>query len=364
MGAALDKLMGTNTLRPQGQSYGGDLSQGYLERDQQAQLVGNGMVQGGTDAANRAAYGMMVDTGQLNQSLQGQAQGAQNAYGAYGADAAQASQAANVQALGYGSDAQRQLGNYGQMRGAANTAAGNIAQAGESGARQLEGYARGAAGEYQSGADAAFRAATDATQRNALGLAARGGAADMREALASSTMANQQAALQQQATRAQEANQLNAMRNEAAAQAAGLRQQGYGAQAGVQTQLGGMDQQAAQLQAQRQHAAQGLGASYFGQQGQAIDSGNAYQLQNAGLQGQLVGANTQAQLGAAGATIGAGQGMTNAYLGAETQQNSAQLGADMATEQQRQAYEKGQTPGAKAHAVLGMSLDPGGLVFK
>lgn len=197
-------------------------------------------------------------------------------------------------------------------------------------AGQLEGYAKNAANEYTSAADAAFKASTERNQRNALGLAAGRGNSAIRMALAGSQAANAGAAVDQQVTRAQEANQLNAMRNDAIANAAGIR----GTAAGVRQNVGAMDQQAAGLQNAREQAFVQSGQQALGQRA-AITAADA-----------ALGAQT------AGARIDAGTGGRDAYLGAQQNMETAQLGQNMSYEQQRLANAKTKGPGAKLGSVI------------
>lgn len=212
-------------------------------------------------------------------------------------------------------------------------------------ASALEGYAQGAAGEYQSGADAAAKASAERAQRNALAVAAGRGANSVRTALAGANAANAQGALDQQVVRAQEANQLNAMRNDAVAQAAGIRtnvggmdQQAAAQQAAntaqaaqIRAGVGAADQQAAQIQAQRQQAATGTATNLLGQQA-AIQAQNAGYQMDAQTGQQAIAQNAQnVGLQTSGAILGAGQNYRDAYLGAQQAQNTSQLGVNQQT---------------------------------
>ena len=260
------------------------------------------------------------------------------------------------------------LNNYNSGRDAILGNASSMEQAGERSAGMLEGYAQNAASEYQSAADKAFNASTERTQRQALGIAAGRGAGAVRQALAGAQGANAQAALDQQVVRAQEANQLNAMRNDAVANAAGIRQAGLGGAADVRTNLGGLDQQAAAqlaantaqaaairagvgaadqsaagLQAQREAGARD--AAQQGLQNRAgLEQANAtYQLQGAGQQAALEQSNLNAGMQAAQLESQVGSGMTGQFLGAEGTQFGAQLGGALQTDAQRQAWQAKQS---------------------
>jgi hypothetical protein len=184
-------------------------------------------------------------------------------------------------------------------------------------ADQLEGYAKNAASEYQSAADAASNAAMNKSQTNALALAAGRGGGSLRTALATSGAANQQTMLDQQAIRAQEANQLAQMRSQAVADAAGIRSG------------------AAQLQAGRQQGATGTALSLLGQRAAQEQANAQYGLGAANQQQSLSAQNTQTGMLEGGAVADAGAnraGMSNQNLG---QQYTAQLGGDIQTEAQR-----------------------------
>lgn len=281
-----------------------------------------------------------------------------------------------IQGIGYGAGADQAVGNYNSGRGAIL-----------GGADQLEGYAQNAASEYQSAAAAQAQADANRTQKNALGVAAGRGASAVRTALAGANASNQQSALNGQAIRAQEANQLNSMRNQAVAQAAGIR-----------SGVGGMDQQAAGLQAQRQQNANAQVAGYQNQLAGLAQANTQAGQQNVAQQGQLaaqdaqMGINTnslragisqndiqtgmaaqnaRAQLAAqnaqvgsanAGALVQSGQQMRQDYLGASTAMEGAKLGADMQNELQRQQWAKENSTAAKVGKGIKMSIDPGGLL--
>jgi hypothetical protein len=281
-----------------------------------------------------------------------------------------------MQGGAYGAGADRSIGDYNTGRGAILA-----------GASELEGYARNAGAEYQSGADKAFAASQQRNQQQALGLAAGRGANSIRTALATSQSANAQGALDQQVVKAQEANQLNAMRNQAVTSAAGIR-----------SGVGGMDQSAAGMQAQRQQQANAQVAGYQNQNagivqantqaGQANIANQAavsnqdaqvglatgqlrsniaqnsanYGLQSSVLQGQLAGQD--ASLGAANQTarVQSAQQMRGDYLGTETSMEGAKLGADMTNEAQKQQWRKENTAAAQFGRAVKGTVDPGGLL--
>jgi hypothetical protein len=261
--------------------------------------------------------------------------------------------------------------------------------AGNTSAGELEGYARNAASEYQSAADKAFNASTERTQRQALGIAAGRGAGAVRQALAGAQSANAQANLDQQVVRAQEANQLNSMRNDAIANAAGIRQTGLGAAASTRSDalqgaadirtglsaqdqaaaaqqaanvaqaaqiragVGAADQSAAGLQAQREAAARD--AAQQGLQNRAgLEQANAnYQLQGNAQQFGMEQANLGAGMQAANLESQVGGGMAGQFLGAESSQQGAQLGGALQTDAQRQQWAKDNSSHAKFQRGLG-----------
>jgi hypothetical protein len=251
--------------------------------------------------------------------------------------------------------------------------------AGNTSAGELEGYARNAASEYQSAADKAFNASTERTQRQALGIAAGRGAGAVRQALAGAQSANAQANLDQQVVRAQEANQLNSMRNDAIANAAGIRQTGLGAAASTRSDalqgaadirtglsaqdqaaaaqqaanvaqaaqiragVGAADQSAAGLQAQREAGARA--AAEQGLQNRAAIEQNTANYQMQGLNAQQVLEKSNADVGMQAANLESqvGSGMSGQFLGAEQTQFGSQLGGQLQTEAQRQAHQSKQS---------------------
>ena len=290
----------------------------------------------------------------------------------------------------------------GLMEDAGTRSAGLMEDAGNRSAGELEGYARGAAGEYSSAADAAFKAATERNQRNALALAAGRGNGSIRTALATSAAGNNQAQLDQQVVRAQEANQLNEMRNAAIANAANIRggalqnaagvrsdaltgaagirsdalqgaagirtdlsaqDQAAAAQqaantaaaAGIRSNVGAQDQGAAQLQAQRQQFAAGNATDLLGQEAGIEQSNAGVQQQGVALQNTIDAGNAQLGVGVAQALQSQEADKRNAYLGAEQTQATSQLGADAATDAQRQQWAKDNSAGAKFQRGVGIA---------
>lgn len=295
----------------------------------------------------------------------------------------------------YGESADRSLGDYRGGRGAILGGADRLENndwmndfkagrgdilggatrlegAGNRSADMLEGYAQGAAGEYQSAADAAFQAAQNRNQKNALALAAGRGAGSIRTALATANSGNQQAALDQQVVKAQEMNALNAMRNQAVADAAGIRMGGIEGATGIRSGLSaqdlaaaeqrannaqaaaairsgvaGMDQQAASLEAARQEAAR-----------QAVGQTAAFRAgvgeSNAGFQRDMLGlvqnsnqADTAAGFNLGGAVTGAGESQRGSGLNAQQTQYGQQLSADTGVAMQQAEAWKGNNALAK-----------------
>lgn len=173
-------------------------------------------------------------------------------------------------------------------------------------AAALEQSADRAEQNYKQTSDAAFRANTDANNRQALAMASRGGAAGLRTALATNTNANAQASAQAEITRAQELNQIQSSREAALVNAANIR-------AGVGTQ----DQGVAGLQSNRQQAAYGnqLAAS-------------AQKSNNIGTQGGLAAQTAGDRLNAATAE-------RSQYIDQGVSMETAQLNAEREAEQQR-----------------------------
>jgi hypothetical protein len=276
---------------------------------------------------------------------------------------------------------------------------GRAAQLG--GADELAALGRGAQGRYMSAADAAFKAATERSQRNALSLAAGRGPDAIRTALATSQASNQEAALAAEATRANEMNALLALEGNAIQGASNIRS-GVGAQ----------DLQAAQAQAQREQSASGdvnrlidtrsslagananlglaanqqvadinksdadtglaataqrsslagadanLGLAAGGlrsdiaqanaglglQAGQlqagVAETNAGLGLQTAAQRAELERLNTGTGLAVSGAVADAGAGQRGQFLGAEAAREGAQLGANQVYEQQRAAQQK------------------------
>jgi hypothetical protein len=251
------------------------------------------------------------------------------------------------------------------------TSGANLEAAGGRSADMLEGFAQGAAGEYTSAADAAFQAAQNRNQKNALALAAGRGAGSIRTALATSDASTQQAALDQQVVKAQEANAINAMRNQAVADAAGIRMSGIEGGAGlrmggiqggidartglsaqdlaaaeqraantaqaaaIRTGVGGMDQQAAALEAGRQEAARQAALATTGQRADIRTAGSGLQRDLLGLVQQGNQADTAVGVNVGATQVGAGETQRGAFLGSQDAQAGAQLGANVQTELQR-----------------------------
>jgi hypothetical protein len=250
--------------------------------------------------------------------------------------------------------------DYQSGRGDILAGAGRLEEAGGRSADMLEGYAKGAAGEYQSAADAAFEASQNRNQKNALALAAGRGAGSIRTALATANAGTQQAALDQQVVKAQEINALNAMRNQAVADAAGIRMSGIeggiGARtnlsaqdlaaaeqraantaqaAAIRANLGGMDQQAAQIEAGRQEAARQAALATTGQRTDIRTAGSGLQRDLLGLVQQSNQADSAVGANLGAAQVGAGDSQRTTFAGAQQAQEGAQLGANVQTELQR-----------------------------
>lgn len=307
MGRVIDRIKKRRAAqKPQQQYYGGS-KEAYAEAQ--------GRNQAGIDAGTARA-----DEGLGRLDVERMIAGGRSAqlYDQAGRTAAeQAGQAGT-----YGAGADASVSDYRGGREALLGSAGAI----DANAGRMEQLAANAPQQYQSSADAAYRAATERNQRSALALAAGRGGGSVRQALASSQAGNQQAALDQQVVRAQEANALLGLQGNLLQGAAGVRGQGAGVRAGVS----GQDLQSAQLQAGRQQ-----GATAANMQGQAAQ-------QAIGVADAALGAN------AAGARIAAGTGTRDAYLGSQNSMEIAQLGGNQAYELQRQANAKQNNPFQKA----------------
>lgn len=271
-------------LRPQAQFYGGDEEQSRIYRNEfkEGARAGSTQAQAGIDRTNSAAN-------YAQQSLADRGTEASN----LGADAQRKSAEA-----GGGFD--RSIGDY---RGGRDATLGNAAK--------LEASADNMAQEYQQTSDKAFALNQDRNQRSALSMAAGRGAAGLRTALATSSQANADAANQAEITRANEANQLIGMRNDARVNAAGIR-------SGVGTQ----DQNAAN--------------AYSGRQ-QTFDA-NALNANNQAGQFDVAGANVQQNAGAL--ETNAGITSRGQYLGATQGMEGDQLSANQKNEDQRQVDER------------------------
>jgi hypothetical protein len=319
------------------QSYGGSeaKSRELAKRNERSIDYAEGLAYDGTKAAyaERDKYQNAVDAGykDIRHEMEDQYKRADATLGQN--ETERLKQLGNEQTYGAGSD--QSLSNYNAGRGAILGGATALEQAGGRSAGMLEGYAQNAASEYQSAADKAFNASTERAQRQALGVAAGRGANSIRTALAGANAANQQANLDQQVVRAQEANQLNAMRNDAVAQAAGIRAQGIGGAAQIRSGLGDQDQAAAQIQAQRQQAAGGMAADALKTRAGIEQTTADYQMGGLGAQQALEKSNTDVGMQAAGLESQVGGGMAGQFLGAEQAQQGAQLGANVQTELQR-----------------------------
>ncbi len=134
---------------------------------------------------------------------------------------------------------ERQLGEQNKMlaRTGAQALAGSTALGNE-----IASNARNASRDYQQTSNAQFRAQTDANQRAALSLGARGGAAGIRDALSQSMIGNQQAQSQATITQAQELNNIMQMKQEGLASANNIRNSGIDRQVdatkGISTNIG------------------------------------------------------------------------------------------------------------------------------
>lgn len=201
----------------------------------------------------------------------------------------------------------------------------NAAALEQSGAAdEIASNARGLDSTYMQTAENAFRANQERNQRAALATAAGRGAAGLRAALATSTMANSDAAQQAEITRAQEFNQLQQMKQQGLATAGGLRQQGLTAAAGIRSGVAAQDQ----------------GAASLGQ----TSAAQSYANQLAGAQ-QAAGITAQgAQIGQSQAAAQTSAGLTlhGNYLGAETGVDTAALGAGTAHQANRIAFREQQ----------------------
>ncbi len=189
-------------MAPRAQYYGGseEASKRFESQFQGGIQQGTSQAQAGIDRVNRAADA--AGPGLSNAAAQANQIAARNA--------AQADAAGR----GFGS----QIGMYNDGRAAI---LGN--------ASTLERQAASLPQTYMQTSQQAFAANQDANARNAMSLAARGGAAGLRAALAGSTTSNAQAAAQAEITRANEMNQLAQMQQNAITQAANIRS-GVGAQ--------------------------------------------------------------------------------------------------------------------------------------
>jgi len=248
----------------------------------------------------------------------------------------------------YGAGADQALGDYRAGRGDILGGAGRLEAAGGASADMLEGYAKNAAGEYQSAADAAFNASANRGQKNALALAAGRGPSAVRTALATAGANNQQAMLDQQATRAAEANQLNAMRDQAVAQAAGIRAGGISGAIDARTGLSAQDQAAAGLQAGREAGARTAAQQGLQTRGALEAAGADYQLKAGGEERAADASSAAMGSQLAGQHLGAAGGQRDSFLGAESARSTAQLGSDAATEAARIEHQKEQSGLAKA----------------
>lgn len=387
------------------QSYGGSKKQAQNldERDHANMEEGNARVQEGLDSLSgeRALAGkravrlggdiseQRADYAEKTDALSGEAKARGDKYAGqsdtYGAGADQSLgdyQSGRGAIMGDAGKLESNdwLNDYKSGRGDILSGAGRLEAAGGASADMLEGYAKGAAGEYQSGADAAFQASQARVQKNALGLAAGRGGNAIRTALATSAAGGQQAALDQQVVRAQEANQLNATRNQAIADAAGIRtgaisgaidaRTGLSAQdqaaaqiqadqvaqaAAIRSQLGQTDQAAAQIQAARQEAARAGVESTAGQRAGLAESNVGVQRDMLGLVANVNQADASVGANLGGAQVSAGSDQRNQFLGANTTQNSTQLGANVQTELQRAEAAKSNDPLTKAKKWEGVT---------
>lgn len=266
--------------KPKTQYYGGS-----KEQYQEYQNVYQSMADRGGTQADRAAV-----------ASQQAADTAERRYGRLDGDVADfaRTQRAEAQQADQGFD--RSMADYQAGRAGVLNNAGRI----EQDASNLQR-------DYQATADKQFALNQNRSQRAAIATGARGGASGIRQALASSTMANADAAAQAEITRANEMNQLAQMKQNAYATAANIRA-GQGAQ----------DQGAGQIYAGRQQNSYGN-----------LAGANA---QRAGI----IGEQNAAQQGAAQLGANVGMGHEGNYIGAQTAMETAQLNAAREREQQRQ----------------------------
>lgn len=340
MGKVWDKITGASQSKPKKQYYGGS-EQGYASAKQN---MSQGIAAGG-EQMTRATQDMRTErarAGEQNTILRNDVRDTANAargeYGnaRYGADAALGRAQNGREDILRGATAMDQDANaVAGYTGAINSDANNVSR----NAGALEAMSRDLPANFRSSADAAFNATTERNQRNAMSLAAGRGAGALRTAMATSSAANNQAGLDRQALMAQENNQLLGMQagmlQSAAnthAGAAGVRQSAAGVQgsaagirqgaAGVRSGVTGQELQAAGVQAGREQAA----------------SNKLMAAQ--GLRAGVIGQDTSVGMTATGAELAAGQDTRNQYLGSQNSMEIAQLGQNMAYEQQRQANAK------------------------
>jgi hypothetical protein len=322
--------------KPQEQFYGGSKEQGDRLRARNQAGIDAGSSQeeaglSGLDAERANAGGMLRN---LDQQATAERSNAGNQYNVLAQTAQDLQQTATGQETTYGSGADTAMGDYAAGRGAIL-----------GGASELEALGKGAAGRYTSAADAAFKSATERTQRNALGLAAGRGNDSIRTALAAATQANQQAALDQQVVKAQEMNQL-----------LGLEQNAVTGAAGIRTSVAGQDQAAAQIQAGRQQAARLAAANALGLRTDINSADAQLGLATTGQRADLVQADAGLGFTASGTRAEAGSGARGQFLGAEAAQEGTQVGASQQYETDRLARQKG--PMFRAGSVL---FDPANL---
>ncbi|MFT3927435.1 MAG: hypothetical protein QM778_33185 [Myxococcales bacterium] len=275
-GSAKDK----KTLSPIAQYYGGSKEQGdaYRSQFQKGITGGQGNVDAGitraNDATDEASAGLnarsVASDYMLNRNLE------------RGDEAGR----------GFDSSMTDYRAGRGAVLGAAN---------------KLETDADTLPDTYKQTSDRQFRLNQDRNTNAALALGSSGGAAGLRQALASSTQANADAAAQAEVTRAQEANELAQQQREARVDAATIR-----------SNVGAQDQEAA--------------GQYSGRQGQFVSEARANNEQGAGIDTNRAtirqnAANLQTQTGLS---------QQQEYLGALTGLEGAQLGANQKNEDQRQ----------------------------
>lgn len=322
MGRIRDRIRARrNAKKPQKQFYGGDeaASQRLRTRNEQGIRSGAERETQGLDMLDAERRNAGARFQNLDQTASAERNQAAQRYAGL-LDATQVQQRLSArQGSRYGGAADRGMRDYAAGRGAT---LGNAAE--------IETLARNAPGQYQSAADAAFKASTERNQRNALGLAAGRGNDSIRTALATADAGNRQAMLEQQVVRAQEANDLLNFQRDA-----------FGRAADIRGSVGAADTTAAGVQAQRQQAAQDAVNKMLGLRGDITGADSAAGAGAIGQRAEMLGADVATGMTAAGARADAGAAQQGRFFGAEGMQEGAQLGSNMAFEQGRQQAAQG-----------------------